>query len=79
MVTITLKNIPDKLHQQLKKQAGTHRRSLNGEILACLEKSAQQPPIDIDKVLERARSLRDEVSGRLTNQKIRSFKNEGRP
>ena len=38
MATLTLKDVPDKLHSALKKQADRHRRSLNQEILYCLER-----------------------------------------
>jgi plasmid stability protein len=37
MATLTLKDVPDKLHSALKKRADRHRRSLNQEILYCLE------------------------------------------
>jgi hypothetical protein len=37
MPTITLKEVPSALHEALKRQAHTHRRSLNQEILHCLE------------------------------------------
>ena len=33
MTTLTLKNIPDELHAQLKESAERNRRSLNSEIL----------------------------------------------
>ena len=36
-VTITLKNIPDDVYKRLKLSADTHRRSLNGEAIVCLE------------------------------------------
>jgi len=38
MATLTLKDVPEKLHSALKKQADRHRRSLNQEILYCLER-----------------------------------------
>ena len=41
MATITLKNIPDEIYSQLKKTAQRHRRSLNSEIIVCLERSLQ--------------------------------------
>ena len=35
--TITLKGIPDKIYEQLKVSAESNRRSLNSEVIACLE------------------------------------------
>lgn len=79
MVTFTLKNIPNTLHRQLKKQAQLHHRSLNSEMLSCLEKTTGSVVVDVDSVLKHARALRKQVSERLTNQTLRSFKNKGRP
>lgn len=38
MPTLTLKDVPPRLHQALKKRADRHRRSLNQEVLHCLER-----------------------------------------
>ena len=35
--TLTLKNIPDHVYEQLKRSAALHRRSLNSEAIVCLE------------------------------------------
>ena len=37
MPAITVKNIPDDLYNQLKLAAEQHRRSVNSELIACLE------------------------------------------
>jgi plasmid stability protein len=37
VATITLKNIPEPLHEALKRRALFHRRSLNSEAIECLE------------------------------------------
>jgi len=44
MATLTLKDVPEKLHSALKKQANRHRRSLNQEILYCLEQLTRLSP-----------------------------------
>lgn len=41
MASITLKNIPEPLHRYYKKQALTHARSLQSEILEALRRQAQ--------------------------------------
>ena len=38
MATLTLKNVPEKLHKRLKESAAQHRRSINSEAICCLER-----------------------------------------
>ena len=51
MPGITVKNLPETLHAQLKERARRHHRSLNGEVLAVLheavavESSTRPPPL----------------------------------
>jgi len=79
MATITLKNIPEQLHKKIKQRAVQHHRSLNSEIIACLEHSLVSRPVDTDTLLARARSLRSRLSVRLTNKDLTVLKNQGRP
>ena len=37
MPTLTIKNIPAKLHERLKKSASEHHRSLNSDVIFRLE------------------------------------------
>ena len=39
MATITIKDLPDSLHLELKEQAKENDRSLNGEVISCLRLS----------------------------------------
>ena len=79
MVSITLKNIPNELHRELRKQAQQHHRSLNSEILACLEKNAHSPVVNVDSFLRDVRSIRKNIKGNLTEKNLRATKNQGRP
>jgi plasmid stability protein len=79
MATITLKNIPEQLHKKIKERAVQHHRSLNSEIIACLERSLVSRPVDTDTLLARARSLRSRLSVRLTNKDLTVLKNQDRP
>ena len=54
MPTLTVKNIPDELYERLKQSAGEHRRSLNSEILVCLERALYSERVDPQAVLARA-------------------------
>lgn len=52
MPTITLKNVPEDLHRRLTARAARHRRSLNQEVIECLEKvtlAEDQPERVFDK------------------------------
>lgn len=58
MATITVKNIPKDLYERLKKSAAANRRSINSEIIVCIERAVRSRNIDPDEVLTRARALR---------------------
>ncbi|HCU53654.1 MAG TPA: plasmid stability protein [Gammaproteobacteria bacterium] len=75
---LTLKNIPDDIYASLKDSAATHHRSLNSEIIVCLERVLMPRRISAEERLERARQLR---AGRATvsrNQIARAIR-QGRP
>lgn len=38
MASITIKNIPDRLSQKIKASSPQNRRSINAEVIVCLEK-----------------------------------------
>lgn len=80
MPTLTLKNIPDFLYIQLKEAAQAHRRSMNSEILYCVEQTLGTHKIDISEYLVIARDLREKtIHHPLTDKLINDAKNEGRP
>ena len=56
--TLTLKNIPDDVYERLKHSAQTHRRSLNSEVIVCLETMLFPAKVTTGERLERARALR---------------------
>lgn len=79
MPSFTVKNIPHPLFQSLKAAAELHHRSINGEILACLEQSFGVR-VEPGAILARARELRARVRGRpLTFEEMQEAKNKGRP
>ena len=47
MPTLTIKSLPDELYHHLKARAEANRRSLNSEILVCLEWATRTTPIDV--------------------------------
>lgn len=80
MGTITVnKNIPDDLYQLLKMRAAINRRSLNSEIIACIERSAHSRKIDSEEVLADARRIRKFTSHhQITDAEINQIKDGGR-
>ena len=80
MATITLKNIPDSLYDQIKQSAQSNRRSINSEIIICIEKALRGRKINPDKILSAARALRKKTPGKLFAEKdITKVKSVGRP
>ncbi len=79
MPAITLKNIPDSLYAQLKTAASAHHRSLNSEILYCVERALGTHKINTAEHIEMAKKLRVKTAKyNLTEQQLNDFKNEGR-
>jgi len=79
MPTLTVKNIPEKVYRCLKTQAARRHRSLNQEIIACLEQSTSSVPIDPAAFLTQARELRKQIKGPLvTEKRLRQLKDAGR-
>ncbi|RMH35878.1 MAG: hypothetical protein D6690_07860 [Nitrospirae bacterium] len=79
MATITLKNVPDNLLRKLKQRAAQHRRSLNNEVIVCLESVIQNRPMDVDRLLERVRRIRKVPRKTLTDKTLKVLKEKGRP
>lgn len=64
MSAITLKNIPDEIYERLRATAQVHRRSVNSEVIACLEKALLPTRITADERIARARKLRSELDSK---------------
>lgn len=80
MPAITVKNIPDELYAMLKKSAQLHHRSINSEIIACIENTLRSHRRSAEEILAAAVSLRDKSSQyRLTDIELNDAKRSGRP
>jgi hypothetical protein len=80
MPTITLKNIPDALYEKIKEAARLQHRSLNSEIIYCIERSLNTHRIDVAEHLKVARQLRAKTAAhKLTDKQLNGAKNTGRP
>ncbi|MGH9366917.1 MAG: FitA-like ribbon-helix-helix domain-containing protein [Thermoanaerobaculia bacterium] len=78
MATITIKDLSDKLHRQLKARALQQRRSLNSHIITLLEAATAPQKLDPEALLARAMKLRERVGGRLTDSDLAALRNAGR-
>lgn len=79
MPVLTIKSMPDPLYRRLKQRAAANRRSLNSEILVCLEQVVAAEPVDPRAALARADALRRRLRvPRLTDARLRAAKSAGR-
>lgn len=78
MNSITLKNIPTEIHQKLKEMAKIQHRSLNNEIIVCLEKYTKATKVEPESTLNKARALRAKTQQNITQADIQDAKNLGR-
>jgi antitoxin FitA len=79
MATLTIKNIPDPVYRELKRQASRHRRSLNQEVIALLEAGSTSVSLDPEAFLAQVRRIRiTPRKGRLTDRLLNRLKRQGR-
>jgi len=80
MATLTIKNVPQQLHERLRESAAQHRRSINGEAISCLERALGGNRLDPEEFLAQVRSLRARMPRVfVTERALRAAKNQGRP
>jgi plasmid stability protein len=76
---LTIKNVPKPMLRRLKARAILHRRSLNLEVIACLETLVQSAPVDTEALLARVREIRrTPAHTRLTDRTLGRLKAAGR-
>ena len=79
MANLTIKNVPKLMLRRLKARAALHRRSLNLEVIACLETLVQSTPVDTEALLARVREIRrTPARTRLTDRTLARLKVAGR-
>jgi len=80
MATLTVKNIPDDLYAQLKRYAEIDRRSINSEIIVCIERAIRSSRISPEASLAKAQKLREKTSSYpITDSEFNQAKLMGRP
>ncbi len=79
MATITVKNIPDELYKELKNTASIHRRSINNEIIYCIENTIKSKKINPDELFAQLDDFYKNLSlPLLTEEKLKEYKQAGR-
>lgn len=80
MPTITLKGLPDALYERLKLQAAANRRSLNSEVLVCLEHAVASQGTDAASMLARIERMQETLSVQpFSDLELQAAKQHGRP
>ena len=80
MPTITVKNIPADLYERLKLAARLNHRSIDSEIIACIERSVGNRPIDVTAFIAQVRHLREMTANHvLTDEELDAAITKGRP
>lgn len=79
MTTYTIKNIPPDIYEKLKRSAELNRRSINSEIIFCIENTVQSQAVDSELVLRKARKLRSLTQDYpITDDELKMAKEDGR-
>ena len=80
MKTIIVKNIPEDLYERLRQSATENHRSINSEIIVCIERSVQsRKHSSTDSILAKAREMRTRTKAPLlTHDEFNEMKNAGR-
>ncbi len=80
MKTLTIRGLPQEVHETLKRRAAENRRSLNQEIIAELVEAVEVSNIRnrIDSVMASNEWFRGQLKHTLPEEQIREAINEGR-
>lgn len=79
MASLTIKNIPDDLYQNLKDAANAHHRSINSELIYCLETVLLPKRLSATEIKADAELLRNKViANTIDASEINKAKQEGR-
>ena len=77
--SLTIKNLPSDLYERLKRSAKSHHRSINGEVIATLERSLRADRLTPEAELAGIRVLRESLNvAALDPDEISAAIHEGR-
>lgn len=86
MATLTIRNLPDELHRELKERAKRNRRSLNQEVIAeladasgaVMEGDAERKRVRAEEMIGMVKELRSRMKRFMTAEEIDAAIREGR-
>jgi len=79
MPNITVKNIPPVLYANSQAWAKANSRSINREVILCIERAVSSRPVDVARVLAEAGRLREATAEyAVGDEDLTRFKDEGR-
>jgi plasmid stability protein len=79
MPTVTVKNIPVGIYERLIRAAAINHRSINNEIIACIERAVGSYEVNPDLLLANARTLRTKMaSPPIPDRELARAKTTGR-
>jgi plasmid stability protein len=77
MPTLTIRGVPPELHEKLKKRAERHRRSMNNEAIAILERVLKPSRMSAEEAVARAEEVNDRI-GKTLPDIVNEAKRKGR-
>ncbi|MEM7791866.1 MAG: Arc family DNA-binding protein [Verrucomicrobiota bacterium] len=77
-MNITIKDVPEELHSELRHRADSHGRSLNKEVLAILESMLKPVRVSPRDLLTRIEERRDRLPKIVKRSQLERIINEGR-
>lgn len=80
MATITVKNIPNDLYVKLKATAAFNRRSINSEVIYCIENMIKSRKINPNEFIEQINDFYKNINNipPLNDEKLKEYKEFGR-
>jgi len=80
MPSLTIKNIPEDLYNELKHVAEQHHRSINSEVIVCLKRTLFPKRVSPEERLNNIHALRSQIPpNNITPDDIDEAINDGRP
>jgi plasmid stability protein len=79
MPNLTIKNLPREVHENLRRRAVEHRRSLNQEILEILCRESGRAPLDAKAFLKDLHAMHRRLGIRPLTEGVLEEAREGRP
>jgi plasmid stability protein len=70
MASVTVKNVPEDIYEKLKQRAKANQRSMNAEVIACLQETVGSGRFDPEKLLARIEALHSRISSPLLTDRL---------